>query len=85
MNPRKMKIRRAILLALADIPDGLLLPDDLLRTEAGRLVAPRPTAAEFDEQITSADAGRLIIGVVGEEGTKWKLADPGRAWLAEHR
>ena len=83
LNRRQFKIRRA-LQAAADIPDDLMLPDDLLRAEAGRLVVPKPTTAEFDEQIKAADAARQLIGVVSESGTKWKLGTAGRAWLAEN-
>jgi hypothetical protein len=84
MNPRQVKIRRAVLLALEAIPAGLLLPDDMLRAEAARLVVPRPTGAELDRELLEAERARQMTGVYSDEGTKWKLADPGRAWLAEH-
>lgn len=84
MNPRQVKIRRAVLLALEAIPPGLLLPDDMLRAEASRLVVPRPMTAELDRELLAAERARQMTGVYGEEGTKWQLADAGRAWLAEH-
>ena len=84
MNPRQVKIRRALLLAAQAIPEGLLLPEDLLRAEAGRLVVPKPTTSELDQQIEAADAGRQLIGISTDEGVKWKLSAAGRAWLTEH-
>jgi hypothetical protein len=84
MTTREVKIHRALLAALHDIPGNLMLPDDLLRAEAARLVVPRPTASELDAQLLNAERERRITGVYTEEGTKWKLADAGRAWLAEH-
>jgi hypothetical protein len=81
---RQTNIRRAVLSALDAVPGGYLLPDDMLRADAARLVTPRPTTAELDAELAAADAARLILGVPGEEATKWKLTDAGRAWLAEH-
>ncbi len=85
LSSKQLKIRRALLAVLQDLPDSILLPDDLLRAEASRLVLPRPTTAELDEQIEKADASRQILGIQGDEGTKWKITDVGRAWLGEHR
>ncbi len=84
MTRRAISLRTAILTVLANLPSGYLLPDDLLRTDASRLVAPRPTTAELDQQIREADISRQITGVPSDEGTKWGLSDVGRAWLAEH-
>jgi hypothetical protein len=58
--------------------------DEMLKIEAARLVIPRPTDAELREQTGAADAALQITGIVGDDGLKWKLADAGRAWLAEH-
>lgn len=84
MNSRSIKIRRALLRVLKAMPDGYLLTDELLREDIGRFVVPVPTTAELDEQISAADAARQIVGIPTDEGTKWKIGDPGRAWLAEH-
>lgn len=81
---RQIKILRALLLALKVIPKAFLLPDSILRTDASRVCLPRPTTAELDEGIASADHDRLIVGVQGEEEAKWKITDAGLAWLAEN-
>ncbi len=81
---RQLKIDRAVLHALALIPEGYLAPQSLLHGDAARLVLPRPSTAELDEAVAHADASHRIVGVHGEEGVKWKISDAGRAWLAEH-
>lgn len=83
-TPRQTKLRRALLQALAAVPAGYLLPDDLVRAESARLVVPAPTTSELDAEIRAADTERLILGVQGEDSVKWKLTDAGRAWLVEH-
>lgn len=83
-TPRQTKILRAILLALRSIPQGYLLPDSVLRADASRVCIPRPTTAELDDGIATADADRLITGVQGQEETKWKISESGLAWLSEN-
>lgn len=85
MDNRSLSIRRALLKVLRNLPDGILLPEELLRIEAARLVVPRPTTSELVEQVLEADVAHQIIGIPTDEGTKWKLAQAGRAWLAEHQ
>jgi hypothetical protein len=84
MTPRDIKVHRAILNALKAMPADILLPDDLLRADVARLVFPRPTLVEVDQQLLDCERDRHITGIYTDEGTKWKLADAGRAWLAEH-
>ena len=84
MNAPALKLRRGLLQALAAIPPGYLLPEDTLRADAARVVIPRPTTAALDQELAALDSQRLIIGVDTEEGRKWRIADAGRAWLAEH-
>lgn len=83
-TPRQTDLRRAILTVLAALPTGYLLPTDLVSSGAARIVIPEPTTAEIESEIRFADVGRLIVGVVGEDSTRWKLTDAGHAWLAEH-
>ena len=80
---RQHRLDRACLRVLANCGD-YLLPDANLRDEIGMLVVPSPTTAELDDTIRHHDSSRRLIGVQGETGTKWKLNDAGRAWLAEH-
>lgn len=83
-TPRQTKILRALLWALKSIPQGYLLPDSVLRADASRVCLPRPTQAELDEGISTADCDRLITGVQGQEETKWKISEQGLAWLSEN-
>ena len=80
---RQTDIRRALLLAL-EACGSWLLPDALLRGNASRQLVPAPTTAELDAEIRAADTEHLMTGVQSETGAKWKLADAGRAWLAEN-
>ena len=84
MTVRVLNIRRALLQALKNMPQGILMPTHMLFADARRLVLPAPTAAELEEELQAADDVRLITGITTDEGTKWKLSDAGRAWLAEH-
>ena len=61
MNPRQVKIRRAIMASLQAI-EPYLLPDDILRAEAARLIVPRPLATELDQQLLEAERTRQITG-----------------------
>jgi hypothetical protein len=81
---RQLKIHRAVLDSLTAVPGGYLLPDEILRADAARLVYPAPTTAELDEEIRRADRERRAVGLDTESGMKWKLSDTGRAWLAEN-
>lgn len=81
---RQTDLRRALLTVLANVPAGYLLPSQLVQSGAARVVIPEPTATEFESELRAADSARLIVGVVGEEATRWKITDSGRAWLAEH-
>lgn len=80
---RQTDIRRALLSAL-EACGTWLLPDALLRGNASRQLVPPPTTAELDVEIRAADTEHLMTGVQAETGPKWKLADAGRAWLAEN-
>jgi hypothetical protein len=82
---RETAIRRALLQALRAVPAGYLLPDDILRADAGRMVAPAATTAELDGEIRDADKARLIVGIPGEDDIRWQVTDAGRAWLAMHQ
>ncbi len=81
---RQTNVRRAVLSALAAMPVGILATDELLRNDARRECVPAPTTAELDVEIRAADTTRLIAGIEGETGTKWKITDAGRLWLAEN-
>lgn len=81
---RQFKIHRALLDALAAISGGYLLPEDILRADASRLVVPAPSTAEIDEELRRADRERRVTGIESETGMKWKITDVGRAWLAEN-
>jgi len=83
-TPRQTDLRRALLTVLANVPSGYLLPTPLVQSGAARVVIPEPTTTEFEGELRAADSARLIVGVVGEDATRWKLTDAGRAWLAEH-
>lgn len=84
-SPRQTAIRRAILRVLSLMPEGIVIPDRLLRADAQRLVLPpAPTTAELDAEIAAADTARLITSIQGEDDTLRKLNDAGHAWLAEH-
>lgn len=80
---RQTDIRRALLSAL-EACGTWLLPDALLRGNASRQLVPPPTTSELDAEIRAADTEHLMTGVQAETGAKWKLADAGRAWLAEN-
>lgn len=82
---RQTSIRRAVLHVLSLMPEGILIPDRLLRADAQRsMLPPAPTTAELDAEIREADTARLITSLPGEDDTLRKLSDAGRAWLAEH-
>ena len=83
-DPRQTKIRRAILTALAVIPQGFLLPQDTLFGDTARLVLPPPSLAEFERELNAAQLARLVAGTAGEDAMKWKLTDAGRLWLDEN-
>ena len=76
---RQTTLRRTLLEVLTLMPVGILTTDRLLRADATRLVAPRPTTAELDAEIAAADTDRLLVGVQGEDAVKWKITDAGRA------
>jgi len=84
LTPREIKIRRAVLLSARNMPEDILLSDEMLRADANRLVLPRPTTAELDQQIAAADCARQLIGIPSDEGVQWQLSIAGRAWLVAH-
>lgn len=82
---RQTDIRRAVLRVLSLMPEGVVIPDRLLRADAQRMMLPpAPTTAELDAEISAADTARLITSVQGEDDTMRKINEAGRAWLAEH-
>jgi hypothetical protein len=83
-TPRQIEIDRCLLLALASIPEEYVHRDATLRADICRCVDPVPTTAEIDAAIRHADTRRRITGILTEDGFKWKIADAGRAWLAEN-
>ena len=83
-TPRQIKLSRAVLEVLENIPEGYLLPDELLRSDISRLAVPPPSTAELDDAIRFADTKRRITGVASDDGMKWQIAPAGRAYLAEN-
>lgn len=84
-NQRQTSVRRAILRVLSLMPEGIVIPDRLLRADAQRLVLPpAPTTAKLDAEIQEADTARLIVSVNGEDDVQRQITDAGRAWLARN-
>lgn len=83
-TPRQISVHRAVLQALANVPEGYLMTEAMLHAEAARMVLPRPSRSEIDAEISHADVIRRIDATSTEEGTKYALSDAGRLWLANH-
>lgn len=82
---RQTAIRRALLHVLSLLPEGVMLPDRLLRADAQRcLPAPAPTTAEIDAELREADTARFITSLPADDDILRHLTTAGRAWLAEH-
>ena len=62
-----------------------LLPEGVLKADAGRLVVPRPTNTELADSIRYHDTAGRLTSVQGETEAKYKLNEDGRAWLQENR
>lgn len=83
-NKRQTDVRRAVLTSLSLMPEGLPMPDRLLRAEAGRAVQPAATRLELDAEIRAADEARLIVSLPGEDDMQRTITDAGRLWLAQN-
>jgi hypothetical protein len=83
-TPRQTALRRALLQALAPMPEHLPLPGRVLRADAARLVHPPATTAELDAEIRAADQARLLVSLPGEDDWQHTLTDAGRLWLARN-
>ena len=84
LTHRQLSIDRAILAALAAVPASMLLPEDILRPDAGRMVRPQPTMEEMDERLRYLNGQRRIAGLDGETGMQWQITDAGRLWRAQN-
>ena len=84
MTIRQIKIHRALLQALSDVPEGYLLPEDILLSDTNRRLIPSATHMEFQAEISRADAAHRIAGILCDEGKKWKITETGSLWLSEH-
>lgn len=83
-TPRQTAIRRSLLTSLSHLPAGYMLPTDLVQKDTARTVPQEPTTSEFEAELRAADTEHLIVGIAGEDATRWKITDAGRAWLVEH-
>lgn len=82
-NPRQHKIDIAVAKALA-LAEPYLLPEDVLKADAARLVAPRATETELAAAIAYHDGEKRLTSDQGETGVSYKLNQNGRAWLSEN-
>ena len=79
---RQHKIDVAIAECLRDA-EPYLLPESILKADAGRKVVPRPTETELVDSIRFHDRAMHLTSVAGDTEVKYKMNDLGRAWLAE--
>lgn len=82
-TPRQHKVDVAVARALS-LVGPYLVPESILKADAGRLVVPRATESEMDAAIRYHDGEKRLTSIQGESETQWKLNDLGRAWLQEH-
>ncbi len=85
LTARQLSVTRALLAALAAVPEDFLLREDTLRADAARMIVPRATAIEIDEALLYLEQRDRIAGLVGETGAQWQITAAGRLWLAQNR
>jgi len=81
-NARQHKVDVAVARALS-LVGPYLVPESILKADAGRLVIPRATDTELDDSIRWHDGEKRLTSITGDTETQWKLNDLGRAWIAE--
>lgn len=82
-SARQHKVDVAIVRAL-DLAGPYVIPESILKADAGRLVAPRATESELESSLRFHDSAKRLTSVEGPTEMKWKLNEDGRAWLQEN-
>lgn len=79
---KTVALERLLLTTLADCGDAMLLEITLWRNvnAASPVGVPR---ADLISALRSLEERRQVVGVITDDGTKWKIAAAGRARLAE--
>lgn len=79
LTEREILIRRAILKALSECGDYLLLETHLFEASALKILHLRKS--EFDAAIDALDVADRIQSVNTERGTRWRILPAGKADL----
>lgn len=83
-SPRQHKVDVAVATCLR-LAEPHLLPESILKADAGRMVVQRPTDTEISQAIQYHDENQRLTSVPSETENQWKLNNAGRAWLLEQR
>lgn len=83
IDPKQLE--RTILLVLADQPANVMQPQPTLHNEVMARLNRGVTNADFEARLIALQNKNQIIGVSGDDYTRWKISPNGHARLAELR